>query len=85
MIGPFGKSKQGSPSESSFAQRYKFYLPACSFFKNYFWSLSGVWREQLLVGVAVISGRGKQGGKARAKAKKKKNKKKKKKLLFIGV
>ena len=33
------------------------------------WSLLGVWRERLLVGVAVMSGRGKQGGKARAKAK----------------
>ena len=31
--------------------------------------MSGVWREHLLVGVAVMSGRGKQGGKARAKAK----------------
>ena len=35
-------------------------------------SLSGIWREQLLVGVTVMSGRGKQGGKARAKKKKKK-------------
>ena len=39
-------------------------------------SLLGIWREQLLVGVAVMSGRGKQGGKARAKAKSRSSKKK---------
>jgi len=45
--------------------------------------LSGVWQEQLLVGVAVMSGRGKQGGKARAKAKSRSSKKKKKKNLEV--
>ena len=50
--------------------------------KVFHWSLSGVWREQLLVGVAVMSGRGKQGGKARAKAKSRSRFKKKKKKSF---
>ena len=47
--------------------------------------MSGVWREQLLVGVPVMSGRGKQGGKARAKAKSRKIKKKKKKKEQAGL